>query len=277
MAKQALCIGINDYPGTQNDLKGCVNDANDWAATLSARGFTVSKLLDSQATKAAMVAGFKTLIGAAKAGDTVAITFSGHGTLAPDTSGDESDGYDEALCPYDIHQGQVLIDDEIRQLFSKRPAGVRLILISDSCHSGTVTRNAPADPDATGASRIRFLPLASWLPAEQLPKGSNGKPLNVLSLTQAVSPWRGVVSGAGDLLMAGCEEGLDHYSYDANFNQRPNGAFTYYAIRALKTLSAKATYRDWHTAIRRSLPSTNYPQKPQLVGTKATLASPILA
>jgi len=85
------------------------------------------------------------------------------------------------------------------------------------------------------------------------------------------------VSGAGDLLMAGCEEGLDHYSYDANFNQRPNGAFTYYAIRALKTLSAKATYRDWHTAIRRSLPSTNYPQKPQLVGTKATLASPILA
>jgi hypothetical protein len=29
MAKNALCIGINDYPGTQSDLKGCVNDAND--------------------------------------------------------------------------------------------------------------------------------------------------------------------------------------------------------------------------------------------------------
>ncbi len=32
MAYKALCIGINDYPGTQNDLSGCVNDAQDWAA-----------------------------------------------------------------------------------------------------------------------------------------------------------------------------------------------------------------------------------------------------
>jgi hypothetical protein len=277
MAKQALCIGINDYPGTQNDLRGCVNDANDWAATLSARGFTVSKLLDSQATKAAMMAAFEKIISGAKAGDTVAITFSGHGTLAPDTSGDEIDGYDEALCPYDIHQGRVIVDDEIRQLFNKRPSGVKLILISDSCHSGTVTRNAPSDPDASGAPRVRFLPLASWLPEDQLPKGSNGKPLASLPVSRAFSPWSKVVSSAGDLLMAGCEEGPDHYSYDANFSNRPNGAFTYYALRSLKSLSPQATYRDWHTAIRRSLPSTNYPQKPQVVGTRATLSSPILA
>ena len=37
MAKKlALCIGINDYPGTDSDLSGCVNDANDWAANLDA-------------------------------------------------------------------------------------------------------------------------------------------------------------------------------------------------------------------------------------------------
>ena len=30
MAKRALCIGINDYPGTGSDLAGCVNDAHDW-------------------------------------------------------------------------------------------------------------------------------------------------------------------------------------------------------------------------------------------------------
>ena len=276
MAKRALCIGINDYPGTGLDLRGCVNDANDWATTLAARGFTVSKLLDSQATKAALVAGFTQLIDGAKDGDTIAITFSGHGTLAPDTSGDEIDGYDEALCPYDIQQGQALLDDEIHGIFSKRPAGVRLILISDSCHSGTVTRSAPADPDATNAPRIRFLPLASWLPADQLPKGAGGKALTSLPITQVFSPWSKVVSAAGDLLLAGCEEGPDHFSYDANFNNRPNGAFTYYALRSLKTLPASATYRDWHTAIRRSLPSTNYPQKPQLMGTKTTPSSPIL-
>ena len=31
MGKKALCIGINDYPGTGMDLRGCVNDADDWA------------------------------------------------------------------------------------------------------------------------------------------------------------------------------------------------------------------------------------------------------
>ncbi|MGE5839594.1 MAG: caspase family protein, partial [Deltaproteobacteria bacterium] len=40
MAKRALCIGINDYPGTGSDLAGCVNDANDWAVLLKKRGFT---------------------------------------------------------------------------------------------------------------------------------------------------------------------------------------------------------------------------------------------
>ena len=277
MAKSALCIGINNYPGTDSDLRGCVNDANDWAATLAARGFTVKTLLDNQATKAALVAAFQSLIRAAKSGDTVAITFSGHGTLAPDTSGDEVDGYDEALCPYDIHQGNVLLDDEIHTLFAQRAAGVKLILISDSCHSGTVTRNAPPDPDEIAAPRIRYLPLASWLPEDAMPRGSSGKPLATLPVSQVFSPWAQLVSGAGDLLMAGCEEGPNHYSYDADFKNRPNGAFTYYALRALKTLPAKATYRDWHAAIRRSLPSTNYPQKPQLVGTKATLSSAILA
>jgi hypothetical protein len=46
----ALCIGINDYPGTSSDLAGCVNDAQDWAAMLTGRGFSVSTLLDGEAT-----------------------------------------------------------------------------------------------------------------------------------------------------------------------------------------------------------------------------------
>jgi hypothetical protein len=277
MAKTALCIGINDYPGTASDLRGCVNDANDWASALAGRGFSVSKLLDSQATKAAMVDGFRRLISTARAGDTVAITFSGHGTLAPDASGDEIDGYDEALCPYDIHQGQVFLDDEIHQLFAQRAAGVRLILLSDSCHSGTVTRNAPSDPDADDAPRIRFLPLTSWLPEDQWPRGEGGKLLATLPVHQVFSPFAQLITPSGDLLISGCEEGPDHYSYDAKFNNRCNGAFTYYALRTLTALPAGATYRDWYTAIRRSLPSTNYPQKPQLVGGRNILISPVLA
>ena len=144
MSKRALCIGINDYPGTDSDLSGCVNDAEDWAAMLGARGFEVSKLIDSEATKAAMVTAIRDLVGGAKKGDSVVVTYSGHGTWVPDDSGDEPDGRDEALCPYDIGAGNALLDDEIHELFSARAAGVRVLLISDSCHSGSVRRGSAA-------------------------------------------------------------------------------------------------------------------------------------
>ena len=57
MSKLALCIGINDYPGTDSDLSGCLNDAQDWTAALSARGFKVTRLIDREATLAAMKSG----------------------------------------------------------------------------------------------------------------------------------------------------------------------------------------------------------------------------
>ena len=165
MAKHALCIGINNYPGTHMDLAGCVNDAKtgppNWARAVS----WCTQLLDAQATKAAMVDAFKAVIGGAAKGDVVVITFSGHGTYVPDLNGDEVDGLDEALCPYDMQTGgAALIDDEIHALFAARKAGVRLVLISDSCHSGTVTRAAGADPDADDVPRPRFMPMGNWLP-----------------------------------------------------------------------------------------------------------------
>ena len=52
MASKALCIGINDYPGTQEDLSGCLNDANDGAAELTRHGFAVTQRIDSQADRA---------------------------------------------------------------------------------------------------------------------------------------------------------------------------------------------------------------------------------
>jgi hypothetical protein len=275
MGKNALCIGINDYPGTDMDLAGCVNDANDWAAVLEARGFVVTTLLDAKATKAAMVKAMSTLIGGAKTGDSLVITFSGHGSVAPDHDSDEADGWDEALAPHDIAQGRPLLDDEIAKLFGARAAGVRLVLISDSCHSGTVTRAAPAAKNST-APRARFLPPAAWLPKDAMPKGANGKPLASIKVKASASPLA-VAMSPGDLLLSGCQEGPDNFSYDATFDGRSSGAFTYCALKALKGLKATATYAQWHEAVRKSLPSLNYPQTPQIVGTKTARKVKVLS
>ena len=277
MAKKALCIGINNYPGTHMDLQGCVNDANDWTAALDARGFKVVSLTDDKATKAAMVQAMSDLIAKASKGDSLVITFSGHGTYQPDTDGDEADGLDEALCPYDLQtNGAALIDDEIKTLFATRKAGVRIVLISDSCHSGTVTRAAKAEKDAD--SRPRFMPMGNWLPDKLLPKNRAGKPAATILAPSGSTPLLGAYSRLlGDLLLAGCKEGPNNYSYDARINGRYNGAFTYYALKALKSLKAQATYADWHKAIGKYLPSASYPQSPQIVGSDTARKGKVLA
>ncbi len=280
MAKRALCIGINNYPGTHMDLSGCVNDAKAWGDALRSRGYSVETLLDAQATKAAMLAGFKSVIGGAKSGDVVAITFSGHGTYVPDLNGDELDGLDEALCPYDIQTGgAALTDDEIHAIFAARAAGVRLVLISDSCHSGTVTRAAAPDPDAANAPRPRFMPMGNWLPADRLPRGASGKPLANVAVSAGSSPFNGAISRRdGDLLLSGCKEGPNNFSYDATIKGAPCGAFTYYALKALATLKPDATYADWHAAVNPAkLPSASYPQSPQIVGSAQAKAQKIFA
>jgi hypothetical protein len=278
--KYALCIGINNYPGTDMDLAGCVNDALDWSVELAARGFEVTRLLDSAATKAAMVAAFEAVIGRAVKNDTVVITFSGHGTCAPDQNGDEADGLDEALCPHDIRTGGPLTDDEIHLLFSKRRAGVKLVLIADSCHSGTVTRAAPSPPEDADLPRPRFMPMGNWLPQARVLHGSDGrlKP-SVSGAPAGTSPFAlPLLKSSGDLLLAGCLEGPNHFSYDARVLGRPTGAFTCYALKALKSLPPNATYADWHAALTPEyLPSATYPQTPQIVGSVVARARRIFS
>lgn len=256
MAKKALCIGINDYPGTGSDLSGCVNDANDWKAALQQRGFDVDMLLDSQATKKNMKDQIEVLVREARPKDLVVITYSGHGSWIPDLDSDEPDARDEVLCPYDIGQNRPLVDDEIHNIFAERDRGVKIILISDSCHSGSVIRLAPPPAESTGA-KIRFLAPESFLSADDL---------QIAAARASLRPF-GAKRTFGGVLLSGCQD--TEYSYDASFNNRPNGAFTYFALKALLTLKPDATYRDWFRQIRESLPNRMHPQTPNLQGTSS--------
>ncbi len=105
------------------------------------------------------------------------------------------------------------------------------------------------------SSRVRFMPPERFLKA------------SVLAVADQRRGIRSTVVAKPDraLLMSGCQD--YEYSYDANFAGRANGAFTYYALKSLKTLKSTATYVDWHKAIRKSLPSQSHPQSPNLLGT----------
>ena len=257
--KRSLHIGINDYPGTGSDLSGCVNDANDWREALVARRFEATSLLDANATKSNMQEAILKIVGDTDRDDIAVITYSGHGTWIADEDGDEPDGRDEALCPHDITQGNLLTDDELYDIFSGRKRGARIIMISDSCHSGTVTRARTimpgAESDPWKFQKIRYLAPEMYLKDDI----DRLKRARLVENIQA----RGKIRAAS-LLLAGCKD--DEYSYDAWFNGRPNGAFTYAALQTLKSLPNDASYRKWYEEIRKILPHVNYPQTPQLSG-----------
>ena len=270
MALKAICIGINDYPGTGNDLNGCVNDANDWAAELGRRGFEVATLLDRQATGAAIRRRIKTLVESGTRGDTIVVQFSGHGSFVPDIDGDEPDGTDECICPADARGGYIT-DDELFDIYAAGKNGVRIVMIADSCHSGTISKFVPitTPPTIEGGSapqrKVRFLPPATFLARSALNALGKGR-----ALRRASAPGR----HAG-LTLAGCQDA--EYSYDGFFLGRPNGVFSYVALEALKSLPKSATYKHWHDAIRRKLPSRQYPQTPNLYGPASMKNLPIFS
>lgn len=237
--KKAVCVGINNYPGVLNDLKGCVNDANDWAELLTEFGFEVGVLLDNQGTRENIKTALRDLVSFLRPGDYGVFTYSGHGTYNRDTSGDEPDSYDEALYVYD----GILLDDELREILDDLNSQASLTFISDSCYSGTVTR---AVEDETPYAKPRFMPVLGYSPLI---------PVKRRFLAEAEML---------ELLLTGCSD--SELSYDAYINGRYNGAMSRYAIDAIRANRA-ATFNEFYTLLRQALPSQEYPQTPQLEGT----------
>ncbi len=161
-ARKALCVGINDYPNPQNRLHGCVADAQNWQAVLAGMGFAVESLHDGDATRAGILRSLETLIGQSQAGDVLAFQYSGHGTHVQDLDGDEVSGEDQAICPVDFEDGNLLIDDDIRAVFEKLPEGVQLTCFMDNCFSYSNTRFAVGKAAPAGPKSLpRFVELSA--------------------------------------------------------------------------------------------------------------------
>jgi hypothetical protein len=153
--KRALLIGISEYP-SYNEAKDAswssIHGANDVSllkTTLKNKGFIISTLTNSQATASRIRKAFSKLQGEAKPGDIIYLHFSGHGQPFEDQNGDEEDGWDESIIPYDAqmvykkgkYEGAYHItDDELHTYFQKirskiGPSGLLCVVI-DACHAG---------------------------------------------------------------------------------------------------------------------------------------------
>jgi hypothetical protein len=272
VTRRAVCIASN-YEGTSSALAGCLNDAADWAAELDRRGYEVATLLGKDATKAGILGALERAVAATKYRDRLIVSWSGHGTWVTDRDGDEADGRDEAICPDDYARAGMVTDDDLFKAFSAADHGERVVMISDSCHSGTLNRFAgPIENVGPFGLGVRSAPSnvsepVLLQPARLVRFLPPGEFLDDLDAARAVEhlPARGLMR-RGALVLSACAAG--QVTFDITAAGRPCGLFSHVALKALRSLPDGTSYREWHRLIGRALPSVDYPQvTPQLDGT----------
>jgi hypothetical protein len=204
---------------------------------------------------------------ALKAGDLFFVSYSGHGGQVPDVTGEEPDGKDETWCLYD---GE-LIDDEVYLELSRFAEGVRILVLSDSCHSGSVTRDRLPDVGARAVGRSKMMP-----PAVAMRTYRDHQPFYD-KLQRDVAAVSGTRAGADPdaalaalafrprltaiaaeckasvILISGCQD--NQTSMDGDHN----GAFTEQLLRVWAHGAYKGNYAKFHAAIKAGMDATQTP------------------
>ena len=246
----SLHVGLNiidskHYDGWDGKLKSCERDAKDMNLIATTQKFESTILLGKKATRENVINNIRGAAGQLDPGDIFFVSYSGHGGQLPDLNGDEPDGLDETWCLYD---GE-LIDDELYELWSLFKNDVRILITSDSCHSGSIVKgriNFTTNTEQVQATP-KFLDMGTAM-ATYL---HNKEFYDILMSKQKKTS--DLVIEASIIQISGCQD--NQLSYDGN----TNGFFT----EALKCVwnggKFKGNYRTFHRKIQNMLPSIQSP------------------
>ena len=267
----SLHLGLNAvsaaaYEGWSGELNACEFDAKDMTSLARASGMTPTTLLTKAATRQKVLSAMRSAARQLKAGDFFFLTYSGHGGQVPDVSGEEKDKLDETWCLFD---GQ-LIDDELYLELTRFAEGVRILVLSDSCHSGTVTRAQPVPPPP-GSGKSKMMPPAVAMRTydkhkkfyDDLQKGVQREskavgrvdPDAMLAHVTVSNRLTDIAaaSKAAVLLISGCQD--NQTSMDGDHN----GAFTEALLKVWNLGKFKGNYTQFHATIKASMPHTQSP------------------
>jgi hypothetical protein len=266
----ALLIGINEYPllKPRGQLTGCINDVEVMSRTLQGPfgfpGDHVTILRDAEATRDGILAAMYGLAERVEKDDVVVFHYSGHGSRMPDREGDEPDGFDQTLFPYDAgrapHPNREITDDEIYLWLQKLTALTpHVTLIFDCCHSGTIVRDVFGETERWVEEETR--------PIEELPPSPVLAQARLLrENTREVGPSGWLPLGERYVLIAGC--GHAEKSYEVGVGEVRHGALTYFLTRELIQASPGSTYRDILEKVAPIVTSHFPSQHPQLEGAR---------
>ena len=268
----SLNIGLNSvstshYGGWSGDLSACEFDAKDMAALATGRGMKATVLLTKDGTRGKVLSALRAASKTLAKGDFFFLTYSGHGGQVPDVSGEEADKLDETWCLYD---GQ-LIDDELYQELGNFTTGVRILVLSDSCHSGTVVRAGPPVVGmAAHAARSKMMPPSVAMRTYEEHKAFYDKlqmdvaKANAGAVTDPDEALAGVAVStrltkiakrfkARAVLISGCQD--NQTSMDGDHN----GAFTGRLLTVWNRGNFDGNYATFHAHIKAGMPAIQTP------------------
>jgi hypothetical protein len=254
----SLHVGLNrvdpaHYQGWDGELTACEFDANDMRAIAEGQGFEARSLLTKEATSDAVLAAIERAAGELDQGDLFLCTYSGHGGQVPDRNGeDEEDRSDETWVAYD----RQIVDDELYALWSRFAPGVRIFVLSDSCHSGTVVRDIEAKvpgPVSTRQKAAAESPRYRALPRDVMIATYRANARLYDAIQERLPGAERADPAATVLLISGCRD--DQLSLDG-FS---NGLFTE-NLRAVWADGAwEGGHAEFREAIRARMPAKQQP------------------
>ena len=255
----SIHVGLNEvdpkhYQGWNGKLVACEFDANDMEKLASERGFDSEKLLTKEATAEALTSALKKASQKLESGDTLLLTYSGHGGQVPDANGDEKDRMDETWVLYN----RQMVDDELYSLFGSFKPGVRIAIFSDSCHSGTVAKDAV---DAVGPDRMARSvnggdsqqPRVKGMPDEVVRSVYEANKDEYDDIQKSLPPFDKANIGASVILTSGCQDNQTSLDGDKN------GLFTQTLLEVWNNGAFNSGYRTFRRRIARQMPPWQSP------------------
>lgn len=270
----ALLVGINDYPSPVPKLRGCVNDVARVETFLTTRldpkthTLKVLKLINQQATRQAIIDGFRQHLGRARANDVVLFYFAGHGAQEAvpfEMQHTEPDGRSETLVCYDSRtaHSRDLTDKELAHLIGEVADHTpHILVILDCCHSGSGTRHAantytvrsaPPDMRPRALSSLLFAQVTAQ---PDVPSGQRTRSLRQVEVT---------FKRGRHVLFSACHE--QEEAHELTAEGEPRGAFSYYLLHALSNANSFPSYRDLFKRAEAAVRGRFTRQTPQLEAT----------
>lgn len=253
MQKRALIIGINYLNNSQYRLYGCINDAKELQTLLTdVANYHKDEILlltdetPLKPTKDVITQCLHELaaMSYSKQLTHVFISFAGHGSTIADENGDEADNRDEVIYPLDFEINGPIIDDDFAKILRKFNPDTNIVIVIDSCHSGTFG-DMPYQ-FVSGNKSFKIFPTTD---SEKLP--------NII-------------------ILSACQDHeQDAEVYDET-NKRISGALTHSLITVLKDNDYELSCFKTLKYIHEFLKSKGYSQVPKLNSSKEIHSTDIL-